>query len=327
MNTRGGLESLRQRQSPGKLSERDIDLLLCAELHAASPLRTRMAAIWKDRRPTFEKAWINHTEFDGESDLVIWFRGDQGDLVLLVENKITAEFQPDQAERYRARAERSSKDNDADVRTVLVCPKKYLSRHLTEAERFDELLTYEDIIDDLASSTDARSRFLAEVLKDGIEANRQGYTPVPNKLVTKIWDTIWKIAVSETPNLNMREPGEKPGNATWIDFPDAEGFSAADRKGLKLSLILKAEHGQADLQFGEMCPEKLKSILNELLEPGMSVEKAKKSASVRISVEKIDFGRTPEEQEKAIRKDLRQVERLRAFYVENRIGDRVRERL
>lgn len=319
MNNRGGLDGLRERSSVGWLRERDIDLLLCAELHAASPLRNTMAAIWKDRRPTFEGAWISHTEFDGESDLVIQFRDDQSDLVLLVENKIAADFQPDQAARYRARAERWREISNADVRTVLVCPKDYLSR--PSSEHFDACLAYEDIIDGLAQSNDARSRFLAKALADGIEAFRRGYIAVPDERVTSIWAAIWNIARSETPDLNMVRPEEKPGRSTWIYFRDATGFSDADRK--RCAIVLKAERGQADLQFAAMSPGQLETILNGLLEPDMVVVKAAKSASARISVPIVDFGRDAIGQEEAIREGLRQAERLRILYVENQIGQRL----
>lgn len=319
MNIRGGLESLRQRSFVGWLRERDIDLLLCAELHAASPLRTTMAAIWTDRRPIFEGAWISHTEFDGESDLVVQFRDAQGDLVLLVENKIAADFQPDQAARYRSRAERWREVSNADVRTVLVCPRDYLSRPSTE--HFDACLAYEDIVDGLARSTDARSRFLAKALADGIKAYRQGYVAVPDERATGIWAAIWNVARSETPDLNMPRPDKKPRQSTWIYFRDAKGFGETDRK--RCVVVLKAGRGKADLQFSAMSPGELERVVHGLLEPDMVVAKATKSASIRISVPVVDFGRPATGQVEAIREGLQQAERLRRFYVENRIGHRL----
>lgn len=51
-------------------------------------------------------AWVSQAEVDGESDLVVELvQGDER-VVVLVENKIAAAFQPDQGSRYRARAGR-----------------------------------------------------------------------------------------------------------------------------------------------------------------------------------------------------------------------------
>ena len=46
------------------------------------------------------------TMWTGSSDIVVAFGSTEGFLVLLIENKIDAEFQPDQPERYRDRAVR-----------------------------------------------------------------------------------------------------------------------------------------------------------------------------------------------------------------------------
>ena len=64
--------ALSQDRPPiGKLWERDIDLLLCSELHVAGPLRQRFADLWGTEIDGFEGAWVSHDDEDGELDLVI----------------------------------------------------------------------------------------------------------------------------------------------------------------------------------------------------------------------------------------------------------------
>jgi hypothetical protein len=56
----------------------------------------------------------------------------------------------------------------------------------------------------------------------------------------------------------------------------------------------------------------------------MSIVKAGKSASVRVSVPHLDFSAPDLPQDDNIRSGLRQAERMRRFFVDNRIGERLR---
>jgi hypothetical protein len=66
------------RAPHGWLRERDIDLLLCAELHVTSG--------------RFSGAWVSEADADGESDLVLASDGDGGHLIALIQNKVAAAF-------------------------------------------------------------------------------------------------------------------------------------------------------------------------------------------------------------------------------------------
>ena len=101
------IDELRDRSPAAWLRERGIDLLICSEPWAeGSPLRTISAGRWNDGTATFDGAWVSHQDADGETDIVVSFISGPESLVLLVENKIYAEFQPDQPERYRQRGMR-----------------------------------------------------------------------------------------------------------------------------------------------------------------------------------------------------------------------------
>src|SRR5262245_25450683 len=92
------------------VDERDIDLLLLEELEVSEPFRRwfwsscglgypehcAMAGVWHS---------ISHPKF-GESDLIVLVCDGAGPATaLLVENKVDAPPQPDQATRYRRRGE------------------------------------------------------------------------------------------------------------------------------------------------------------------------------------------------------------------------------
>ena len=302
-----------QRRSPiGWLRERDIDLLLCSELHVEGALRRRFANVWGNVKIDYEGAWVSHNDFDGESDLVIAFSHAGLPLILLVENKIAASFQPDQNLRYKARAKRWQETiANARVQTVLVAPNDYFSR--SGSEMFDLQISYEELMRALTNSSDPRSEFLSNTLQDGISAYRQGYVAIPNEAVSDVWTTIWRMAAEEAPLLNMERPASKPGGSTFIYFRGAEGFPSTDWR--RAVIVLKAAHGFVDLQFGNTSPVVLERATGNLLDPDMSVVKAAKSASIRISVPKIDFGQSEEDQIEAIKVCLLQAERLRKIFV------------
>ena len=102
------IDALEARSPFSWLRERDIDLLLCAELYACGGLKNLLACRVGYPNSEFWRAWVSHAEGDGESDLVVAFETKDGLVLALVENKIAAPFQPEQAQRYAARAQRWS---------------------------------------------------------------------------------------------------------------------------------------------------------------------------------------------------------------------------
>ncbi len=74
---------------------------------------------------------VDHSVCDefGEADLVVRFHVEESGqtAALLLENKITASFQPEQAQRYRLRGDRGVSDGLWQVyQTVLVAPDRYI---------------------------------------------------------------------------------------------------------------------------------------------------------------------------------------------------------
>jgi hypothetical protein len=93
------IEALEARSPFSWLRERDIDLLLCAELHACGGPKNLLASRLGYPDSEFSGAWVSHAEHDGESDLIAAFETKDGLVLALVENKIAAPFQPEQGQR------------------------------------------------------------------------------------------------------------------------------------------------------------------------------------------------------------------------------------
>lgn len=303
--------SLGTRSPFAWLRERDVDLLVCSELHAKGALARQLAVCIGAKDAAFAGAWVSHDELEGESDLVVSYRSPDGEVLALVENKIAAAFQPDQGTRYATRAARWRKAAGVvSVTTVLLAPSDYLSR--PGSQSFERHLSYEQVAEALRSEHDPRSIFLAEALEAGIVAYRKGYVAKPNESVSNMWLACWSLACTAAPMLRFEQPGLKPGQSTWFYFREADGFSGMRKRAV---VVFKAERGQADLQFFSTSPEDLRVRCGDLLDAGMEVVKAAKSASIRMTVPMIDFGGSADAQEASILTGLGACERLRTFFV------------
>lgn len=314
------LPHLSERSPFAWLRERDVDLLVCSELHAGGALTRLLAERIGAGDAAFAGAWVSHDELEGESDLVVAYQASGGQVLALIENKVAAGFQPDQGARYASRAARWRQSAGiVRVVTVLLAPADYLSR--PGSETFEESISYDEAIEALRAEHDARSAFLAEALLAGIRAYRQGYVAKPDERVSNMWMACWEAASELAPALRFAEPGLKPGQSTWFYFRDADGF-AADRK--RVVVAFKAERGQVDLQFAATRAEELAARCAALLEPGMQVVQAAKSASIRLIVPKIDFAGSAEAQRASMVAGFEACERLRAMFVTHRaalLGD------
>src|SRR5260370_5495846 len=165
------IEMLSERSPFSWLRERDIDLLVCAELHANGGFARLLGHRISRTDVRFRSAWVSHSELDGESDLVVAFESNGRHVIALIENKIAAPFQPDQAKRYAARASRWS-TKGTHVLTVLLAPGDYMLR--TDAKSFDVQLSYEEVATVLPLEGDKRSTFLADAMCAGVEQSRRG---------------------------------------------------------------------------------------------------------------------------------------------------------
>ena len=115
------------------VSERDIDLLLLEEIHVSERFRNWFIAqvCGPDVECNkFRGAWhsMSHGQF-GESDLVVRFVDASGGIVaILIENKIDAPPQPDQALRYWLRVDAGiEKAFWQTFRTCIIAPELYLA--------------------------------------------------------------------------------------------------------------------------------------------------------------------------------------------------------
>jgi len=250
---------------------------------------------------------------NGESDLELTFRTSADATKVLVENKIDAPLQPDQAERYFARAERYSKSRRyGRVLTVLVAPRKYLGEQGGQLG-FDAAITYEAIRDQISRSSDPGPRidYKNALLDVAIRRAKVGWTPQPNRRVETFWQQYWKLAREIAPQLSMPRPrGIRPARSQFIEFRPA-GLPP----GVKLKH--KVNHGNVDLQFAGMGArrDELELRYGRKRPSGAQFEGAGKSAVVRLAVTPIDMTKADfDTSTNAIREGIEAAARLLAWY-------------
>lgn len=309
------------------VTERDIDLLLVEELRCSESFRRWFLAEamgrgqW--RKPSVLQ--VRHSvsgdgKHAGETDIEVSLTTNGVKVVLLIEDKIDAPFQRDQAERYRLRAaELVEQGRCAQARTVLVAPARYIGFGPTG---FDVDVSYEDVMSYFKrqaqgkSERALRSGHRADVLKQAIEQQRRGTPLKPHAALTMFWSDYYALARTKAPLLKMERPGKKPLNSTWVSF----NRSIPRVVGLPLcELWHKWPYGRVDLQFSGLSArsDAVTQIIDPLMGPGMIPRKAGKSLALSIAVPELDGTAEFPPQREAALQGLSAALRLRKWYVEH----------
>jgi hypothetical protein len=174
-------------------TERDIDLLLVEELLSSPDFLTWVLALSgiNGRLASWDiKHSKRRTRSRREIDIFVGIEHREGtQAALLIENKLDASEQPDQAESYREELEILDEGLD-QAAMAIVCPEAYALQHPNFTGKFDATITYEMIAQwfrrqtvEVGSDLVLRYNFRASVIDQAVHKHRRGYTPVPDKVV------------------------------------------------------------------------------------------------------------------------------------------------
>lgn len=276
------------------VSERDIDLLLLEEFMSSSDFQIFFLkqSKFKELKLTYIEAQRSVTDSTGESDLQISFKNENNQVIMLmIENKVNANFQKDQLQRYKERGNNYIKKHKiVDFETILVAPKSF---HNNETKGFDHRINYEDIVEYFKNNSKLgqRSTYKILLLNSAIEKSTSGYQMQADASVSKFWKDYWELTLSQAKELYMDEPTVKPSSASFIYFKNTNLPQGVD-------LVHKLTQGCFDLQFKRM-GDKLNIIRDKYfnaLENNMRIVKAGKSASIRVKVPKLSLADSLESQ-------------------------------
>ena len=256
--------------------ERDMDLLIMEEF-ICSPLFARIFLDTVGITCDYTIEQVIHSMRDadlGESDIV--FILDIGDKrhAIHIEDKIDALAMPNQSGRYAKRAEKDIAAGKYDEYSVLiVAPAKYLSAN-QEAQKYKHQVQYEQLREYFAEQNDLRSQYKLALIDRAIYDQKAGYQYEANPGVVSFCTTMDAYQKEHYPTLPIGTQAWWRGYKTMISTA---------------TIVYKANKGFCDLQFSNCTREHLLSKVKDFLSDRMTVEKAGKSASVRIAVSPVWF--------------------------------------
>ncbi|CAN0576593.1 unnamed protein product, partial [Ectocarpus sp. 12 AP-2014] len=159
-------------------------------------------------------------------------------VALLIENKLDATEQPDQAESYREEL-RILDEGFNHAAMAIVCPDAYAAQHPNFTGKFDARITYEMIaewfrsqIDEVGSDIVLRYDFRASILDQAVHKHRRGYTPIPDKVVGEFNELyvslLEEVAPDIRPGASMLKPAN-PRESTSMIFDQNATFKSLPR--------------------------------------------------------------------------------------------------
>lgn len=287
------------------VTERDIDLLIIEEF----VVNKNFARLFLDKIDIkdYDVLTVSHSIMHptlGESDIVIVLKVDTLKHAILIENKIDALAMKEQYSRYNKRGQEGVTNNDYDSFSVfIVGPDKYISNN-HEAKKYDQKLSYEDMIECFRESPTIRSKYKLTLLQNAISKQDKGYTPVADEKVTEFWHKYYAYKRQVFPHLKLNEvKGSRGSQARWSRFQT--DYS-------NVSIYHKSNVGCVDLTLHGV-DESVKDLrlkLNTIIDDDMMILKTSKSLSIRLTVPKIHFNRDFSQQVENLHLAMKAVERL-----------------
>ena len=288
-----------------KITERDMDMLImdefCSNQTCANLFLTKIGL----ENAVVIEAYHSLTDISfGESDITFIVLKNGKRSAILIENKITAMAMEMQAERYHRRGEKIVQAGKAEAYSVFItAPQKYLSIN-EEAQYYPNRVAYESLLEIYAEKRDEHSLNCYAIIDKALDEQRQGYTPVEHVAVTEFWQEYYAFKRKYYPHLLLNEvSGPRGENASWPDFRT---------NGRKLRVVHKSDRGFIDLQLPNMGGQtkEVRNLLADHLDNDMTVEKANRSAAIRISVRPIDFKKPFSDYDVDMHQCLQAIDRL-----------------
>ena len=285
--------------------ERDIDLLLLEELNANQEfLKWIINTLGLPKFSDTNIAFRSVSDFGlGETDLLVSYKSKNKKIFILLENKLDADFQPEQSFRYKKRAEKYVYENICnESHCILISPLEYCTNQV----EFESHISYESIRDYFTSKKDKRSNFKASIFEIAIEKLRRGYKPKNSETVQKFWHSYWTFKNEYFKDLDMKEPKVVPHKSDWPMLYDK-----------RLSNVIfyhKLSQGNADATFTKISENKKELLLKNIPKWAKYIEHSK-TFSIRKPSKKIDRTLPFKGQIDEVRIGLNDIKQLRDWII------------
>lgn len=205
----------------------------------------------------------------GESDIVIILKDSKGKYAIFIENKIAADPQPKQRERYDDRAKLLAKQEQFTEYYVFLCaPDEYLVS--AKADKYELSVSHNEICQLINTNEINRS-----VLN--YSSNRkQGYVCDKNEQIVDFWSKLYCHIKEHFPDLVFNKPNDLKGNrSAWFTFLTCVK---------KLYIVWKTDRETIDMEFTGMAKnsEVVVDLLKQLNATNYALEVPKGAKSVLL---------------------------------------------
>ncbi len=289
--------------------ERDVDLIFLSALFVSESFRAFVleAVIGWTKSHNLIRTRVSHTDDAGETDVLLVVDLEDSDrLAVMIEDKISAPFQPAQADRYRQRGDQGIQAGQwTKFATCLCAPESYLAT-ARPAKEWDAYIALEGICDWASGSRDRFHEFVGAICREAI-AKREARMKEISVEATAFWHAYRQLAGELLPDVGIsRLPGAVSAASPWPQF--GASILPAD-----MSLEHKPQQGRVDLTLSKASVETLKERIPVALPFDIKSAKAGGSAALRIAVPRIDHLRPFDEQQEEVLSVFAAVERLLAI--------------
>ena len=261
--------------------ESDVDSLVVEEAFSSKEFQTwllkklslkgyaKFIGAWKNVRPTHH----------GECDIVVEFNIDNKKTAILIEDKIDAPEQPQQAERYHKTGKALIETKEETERidqyvTCLLSPEVYYKEDAPMG-KYDKRISYEEMLKWFESQIETeRMKFKKMVLKNGIDKARTGYTKSIDEKTDAFYKYYVELSRETHPEFGIRYKQGATRN-TWKYIKP--GWFPRN-----IIIVYKGDRGYVDLQIRDIDIDEFRKAMEDKLEDKMQIEKTQKSLSVRI---------------------------------------------
>lgn len=251
------------------------------------------------------------TSADGESDVLVIYQSKETPsrkVAILIEDKIKAGFQKDQAKRYRTRGAAGCGENWDEFWTCLIAPRKYA----LDCAGFDTRISLEAIRDFFIAQDHPRSTFKGCVIKAALDAFAFSVLRVEDPTITefrRFYAERAELFFSKSDNeIEWPLPRRAWWGDTWFRF----------RSGVlpkRTGIVHKCESGLVHLYF-ENIPVNIltKALPHCIYSHAPSAVQTGKSASLEFRVLPIRDFTDPAKHEESLVQAFAVVESLVGFW-------------
>jgi PD-(D/E)XK nuclease superfamily len=263
------------------VAERDVDLLLMEEFHVNDDFVAWFCTEIGVEGASPAGAWHSLSDTDGESDLLLRVIRSDRRIGVLIENKISAPEQDNQAERYHLRGIKSREQGKLDDYVTVMCaPSRYLET-LSATSVYQHRVSYEKIAAWFGAQPGRRAAWRHHIMIEAIDQGRRGYTMTVNATNTAFHLSYWEYVQRQHPRIHMARPINRGSKSNWIimkgyDFP----------KGVNMHH--KLDQRVLEIGFSGRSIEDLMSVKSDWPDDIAPVQKGR-TASLAMRVPAIDM--------------------------------------